>query len=69
MQGGVSLSIKKLSSGSDGAVSVATIRLCKHEVVSEHFHNSQNNNDENYENSHRIRVLVLVLKRCLFCFS
>ena len=32
------------------------VRLCAHEVVSERFHNSQNENDINYKNSRSDRM-------------
>ena len=38
-----------------------SLRLCAHEVVSERFHNTQNENDMNYINYHRMKFLILVL--------
>ena len=46
----------------------AIFRLCAHEVVSERFHDSQNANDMNYKNSHRMTFLVFVVRRGLCCF-
>ena len=45
------------------------LSLCGHEVVSERFHNSRNENDMNYKNSHRIKFSVFVLRRSLCWFS
>ena len=38
------------------------LRLCAHEVVSERFHNSQNENDMNCKISHRTKFLVFVIE-------
>ena len=48
---------------------VSPLRLCAHEAISERFHNSQNENDINYKNSHPIKFLVFVLRRSLCWFS
>ena len=40
-----------------------------HEVFSECFHNSQNENDMNYNNSDRMNFSVFVLRRGLCWFS
>ena len=45
------------------------VRLCAHEVVSECFHNSQNENDMNYENSHRMKCFVFAHRRDSRWFS
>ena len=43
-------------------------RLCTHKVVSERFHNSQNEDDANHKNPHGIKFLVFVLRRGLCWF-
>ena len=45
------------------------IRLCACEVVSERFHNNQNESEMIYKNSHRKKFLVFVVKRGLCWFS
>ena len=41
------------------------LRLCAYKVVSERFHNSQNENNMNYKNSDRMKFLVFVRRRGL----
>ena len=55
---------------SQGMLSLTSLeRPRAHEVVSERFLNSQNENDMNYKNSRRIKFLVLVLREDLYWFS
>ena len=44
-------------------------RLCEQKIVSERFHNSRNENDMNYKNSHHMKFLVSFLRRGLCWFS
>ena len=54
---------------STGSVWTRKVRLCAHEVVSDRFHNSQNENDMNYKSSYRIKFSVFVLRRGSCWFS
>ena len=44
-----------------------SLRLSAHEVASERFHNSQNENGVKYKKSDRMKFLVFVLTRGLSC--
>ena len=45
------------------------LRLCADELVSERSPNGQNENDMNYKNSYRMKVLVFVQRQGLCWFS
>ena len=48
---------------------MSSLRLCTHAVVSERFHNSENDNDTNYKSPHCMKFSVFIQRRGLCWFS